>query len=145
MVAAHRLTQCFGICSVVLGAVHLNITTDPNSCCCQFDCGEEVHGVFVVAGGYASELFEFAEEPLDGIAMSVNPLAEREASLPIALGKNIGPCLPLLCKRSYRVGIVGLVRQQDRNSARIQGERLHSPLLNPTLTLPSGVVHFPRP
>ena len=54
------------------------------------------------------------DEDIGCLAPAQSPLAEREASLPIALGGNIGPCLPSLCKCSYSVGIVGLVRQQDR-------------------------------
>lgn len=78
----------------------------------------------MITGGEASELYEFAVKTLNEIALSVNPLAERVASFPIAIGRNIGPCLPLLCKCSYSVGIVGLVRQQDRTLGDCLQQRL---------------------
>ena len=41
-------------------------------------------GVFVVSGRDASELFEFVEETLDQVALSLEPLGEREGLLPVA-------------------------------------------------------------
>lgn len=69
--------------------------------------------IFVVLGGDASELLEFVEEALDKVSLSIDPTAEGEAVLSVALGRNIGPGFLLVCGGAQRIGVIGLVGQHD--------------------------------
>jgi hypothetical protein len=59
------------------------------------DRSEEVVVALVVSGGDGPEVFEFVEKPLDYVALSVNPLAEREGFNAVLHGSDVGPCAEL--------------------------------------------------
>jgi hypothetical protein len=78
------------------------------------DHGEEVGGEFVVSGRDAAEVFQFREEPLDEVALAVEPLAEAWLPLPIALWRDIGRGTLVLDQLADAVGVVGLVGKDNR-------------------------------
>jgi hypothetical protein len=55
---------------------HRLIKAHPDSKGSEFDAGEEVIGRFVVARGYGAVVFDFVEEALDEISVSVKVGAE---------------------------------------------------------------------
>lgn len=63
---------------------------DPETNGGECECGEEVSGELVEAGGDAPEVFEFVEEPLDAIALSVDFGIDRAADPDIALAGDVG-------------------------------------------------------
>jgi hypothetical protein len=77
------------------------------------DCGEEISGSFVVAGGDGAVLLELAEEILDEVAGLVGVFVEIALNLSIALGRDHEQLSP--CKQRLDhplVGIESLVCQQ---------------------------------
>jgi hypothetical protein len=77
----------------------------------EFDGGEEVGGILVVAGGDATELFDLVEEPFDEVALPVQPAGKDEPSLPAR--RNVGKH-PLFGRlRPDGCSVVALVGEQD--------------------------------
>jgi len=64
--------------------------SEPQSNGSEGDGGEEVPCELVVAGGDAPEVFDFVEEALDEIALSVKREIDRALDLDVALGRNVG-------------------------------------------------------
>jgi len=63
---------------------------EPESNGSESDCGEEISGEFVIARGDAAEVFEFVEEALDEVALSVDRWIDRALVLSVALGRDMG-------------------------------------------------------
>lgn len=57
-------------------------------------------------------MFEFSEEALDQIAVSVEILAEREALLAIALQRDIGEAILCFDMVAYSIAVIGLIAQE---------------------------------
>lgn len=55
------------------------------------DGSEVVIVALVISGGNSAEVFELVEEPLNGVALSVNPGAERQASDAVRHRPDISP------------------------------------------------------
>jgi hypothetical protein len=70
---------------------------------------EEIVVAFVVSGCDGSEVFEFVEEALDGVALAVNPSAEREGFDTVGHGADVGPGAALGDGLAQRVRIAGAV------------------------------------
>lgn len=79
----------------------------------EFDCSEEVERVSVVSCGYASELFELVEVPLDEITLPVYPFTESEAAGSGLSGRDVGPCASLGGQSANGVTVVGAIGEQD--------------------------------
>jgi hypothetical protein len=59
----------------------------------ELDHGEKIGGELVIACGDAAEVLQLGEEPLDQIALAVEPLAEAGLPAPVALGMlGVAPC-----------------------------------------------------
>jgi len=62
------------------------------------------------------EVLQLREEPFDKVSLAIQPCAEVWFRPPVNLGRDIGE-RPLLAERCPdTIGIVGLVRQNDRSS-----------------------------
>jgi hypothetical protein len=72
-----------------------------------------------MACGDAAEVLQLGEEPLDQIALAVEPLAEAGLPAPVALGRDVRGGTLLLNQFTDAVGIVGLVRQHDGARAKM--------------------------
>jgi hypothetical protein len=85
----------------------------PEMCGGQFEHGEEVCGVFFVARGQSSEVFDPVEEPLDAVARTIEHRAE--ARLPAAMDHrwDIGRGSDGLDLAAKPVGVIGLVGEHD--------------------------------
>jgi hypothetical protein len=79
----------------------------------EFDGGEEVGRILVVAGGDAPELFDLVEEPFDEVALPVQPAGKDEPSLSVAARRNVGKHLLLGRTRPDGGCVVALVGEQD--------------------------------
>ena len=66
------------------------------------DHGEEVSGELVVAGGDAAEVLQLGEEPLDQVALAVEPLAEARLPLSVVFERDVGRCALLLDQLAVR-------------------------------------------
>jgi len=75
--------------------------SDPESCRGEGDSGEEVSGEFVVSCGDGPEVFEFVEEALDEVALSI----ERGIDAALDLSGSQG--------RDMRGGAMGLDQVED--------------------------------
>ncbi len=82
----------------------------------ELDQSEKIGGEPVVACGDAAEVLQLGEEPLDQIALAVEPLAEAGLPAPAALGRDVRGGTLLLDQFTDAVGIVGLVRQRDQSA-----------------------------
>lgn len=58
-------------------------------------------------------MFEFTEEALDGVALAIDPSAERESFDAVGHGADVGPCAPFGHCSAQAVAIVGAVGEQD--------------------------------
>jgi len=96
----------------------------PDSCGDEFDGGEEIGGVFVVAGGDATELFDSVEEALDRVALAVNPARKGKALLAVRLRRNVRPGFPLRRLGTDGIAVVALVGEQDVALAEGVGQSL---------------------
>ncbi len=77
------------------------------------DCGEEISGGFVVAGGDGAVLLELTEEVLDEVARLVSFFVVVALDFAVALGRDHDRLA--LCQQRLDhpfIGIEGLVRQQ---------------------------------
>ena len=92
---------------------HRLIMAQPELGGCEFEHGEEVCGVFFVAGGEAPEVFDAIEEPLDVIARPVEHRAE--AGFPAAMDhrRDIGRRPGGFDLAAQPVGVVRLVGEHD--------------------------------
>ncbi|MCW2396651.1 hypothetical protein M2343_003067 [Sphingobium sp. B8D3B] len=59
-------------------------------------------------------MFEFGEEALDQIALTIEPLAEARLPLSIGFGRDIGRGALFLDQRADAISIVGFVGEHDR-------------------------------
>jgi hypothetical protein len=78
----------------------------------ELDHSEKIGGEPVVACGDAAEVLQLGEEPLDQIALAVEPLAEAGLPAPVALGRDVRGGNQF----TDAVGIVGLVRQRYQSA-----------------------------
>jgi hypothetical protein len=78
----------------------------------EFDGGEEVGWVFVVAGCDTPKLFDAIEEALDVVALLVEPWREGEALLAVGSIGNIGPDVPGRGRLTDGVAVIAFVAQQ---------------------------------
>jgi len=85
----------------------------------QFEHGEEVGGVFFVAGGEPSEVLDPVEEPLDAIACAVEHRAE--AGFPATMDHrgDVGRGAGGFDLAAQPVGVVGLVGEHDGALAQV--------------------------
>lgn len=90
------------------------------------DHSEEVGGELVVTGCDATEVLQFGEEPLDQVALAVEPLAEAWLPLSVALGRDVGRSALILYQFADAVGIIGLVRQHDGARAKMIEQRVRN-------------------
>ncbi len=58
-------------------------------------------------------MLQLGEEPLNQVALAVEPLAEARLPAPIASGRDVGRGALVLDQRADAIGVVGLVRQHD--------------------------------
>src|SRR5437763_15640596 len=77
------------------------------------DCGEEVHGIAVVAGRDASEVLQAAEHALDGVAVAIEEWREAVLPLPICLWRDVWHRATLLDLLTDRISVVAIVGVQD--------------------------------
>ena len=78
------------------------------------DCGEEISGGFVVAGGDSAVLLDLAEEILDEVTCFVGIFVEIALNLAVALGRDHERFSACKQRLDYPlVGIESLVCQQD--------------------------------
>ena len=78
------------------------------------DHGEEVLGQLIITGGHSAEVLQLGKEPLDQVALAIEPSAEVGLRPPVRLGRDIGERSPLTERRPDAIGIVRLVRQHYR-------------------------------
>lgn len=98
-------------CIAVLG--RRLISSEPQPHRGELDHGEEVGGELVVAGSDASEVLKLGEEPLDQIALAVEPLAEAGFAAAVALRRDVGRGTLPLDQAADAVSVIGLVCQHD--------------------------------
>jgi hypothetical protein len=115
----HNFTQ---LKAHILG--HRLIMTQPELCGSEFEHGEEVCGVLLVAGGEASEVFDAVEEPFDTVARPVEYRAE--ARLPAAMHhrRDVWSGTGGLDLAAQPVGIVGLIGEYDSAFAQVPEQAL---------------------
>lgn len=101
-------------CGLGRGLIIFDMDTD----CGESDCGEEVPGELVVAGGDASEVFEFVEEPLDQIALAIERGIDAVPDLAVLLGRDVGLGAMLGDQIADRLGVVAAVA--DRVLRRVE-------------------------
>lgn len=75
--------------------------------------GEEVASQLVVAGRDPAEVLQFGEEALDQVALAIEPLAEAGLPAPIALGRDVWSCAPILDQVADAISVIGLIGQHD--------------------------------
>ena len=73
----------------------------------------------MIACGDAAEVLQLGEEPLDKIALAVEPLAGAGLPAPVALGRDVRVGTLLLNQLTDAVGIAGLVRRHDGARAKM--------------------------
>lgn len=95
------------------------ISTQPQAHRGELDHGEEVGSELVVAVGDTAEVLLLGEEPLNQVALAVEPLAEAGLPAPVALGRDVGRGALLLDQIADTVGVVGLVGQHDGARAKV--------------------------
>ena len=85
----------------------------PNLCCDQFQSGEEVLGVFLIARRDGAKVFDFVEEALDEVSLAVQGLVEMVRGYAVGLGRDVGP--EPVPQRGFAQGVavIGSVRQQN--------------------------------
>ena len=64
-------------------------------------------------------MLQLGEEPLDEVALAVEPLAEAGLQAPVALGRDVGRGTLVLDQFADAVGVVGLVGQHDGARAEV--------------------------
>lgn len=99
------------------------------------DHGEEVGGELVVAGGDATEVLQFGEEPLDEVAVAVEALAEAGLPSAVAFRRDVGRGALFLDQLTDTVGIIRLVREHDGARAKVVEQRIGD---LPVVCLPGG-------
>lgn len=77
----------------------------------------------VVSRGDSSVVFEFVEEALDQVSLSIDPLAEREAGFSVALWRDDGPGAALIGKAADGISIIGSVGEEDRTFIKVVEQR----------------------
>jgi hypothetical protein len=77
------------------------------------NCGEECIGEFVISGGYCTELFDFAEEPLDEVAFAVEGEISLTFDEPVGFGRNDGSDVPFFQRLDQGVGVVRLIGEES--------------------------------
>lgn len=75
----------------------------------ELDHGEEARAELVVACCYASELLEFVEEPLNQVALLVEPWREADRVLAVGFGWDVGPSALLRDHFTQPTSIIGFV------------------------------------
>lgn len=80
-------------------------------------------------------MLQLGEEPLDQVALTVEPLAEARFPAPVALWRDIGRGALVLGQLADAIGIVGFVRQHDSARAEAVEQRIGD---LPVMRLPSG-------
>ena len=88
------------------------------------DHGEEVGGEFVISGGDTAEVLQLGEEPLDKIALAIEPFAEAWLPFPIGFCRDIRRGSLLLDQVTDAVSVIGFVRQHDSVGAEIVEQRV---------------------
>lgn len=99
------------------------------------DHGEEVLGQLVVTGGNPAEVLQLGEEALDQVPLTIEPSAEVRFCPAIDLGRDIGERSLRAERLPDAVGVICLVRQQDRSGTDMT-KQIVSGL--PIVALPSG-------
>ena len=74
---------------------------------------------FVVSGCDGAKVFELVEEPLDGVALSVDPRAERRVSDTVRHWPDISPSAACGKLVAQFIAVVGAVREQALSASRI--------------------------
>ncbi len=90
-----------------------SLSSTPDACADEFDCGHEVGRIFVVAGGYAPELFDPIEEAFDEIALAVEPWRKTKALVAVGPIGDVGPHTPGRSGLADGVAVIALVAQQS--------------------------------
>jgi hypothetical protein len=85
------------------------ISSEPKPGRCDEDCGERISSELVEASGNSSEVFEFAEEPLDQVALPIEAGIDRALNLAVALGWDVGLAAMLLHHLDDGFGVVTAV------------------------------------
>ena len=85
----------------------------PDSGCGEFDDGEVILGVFCGSCGDGAIVFDFAEDPLDGVAWLVEVGAEGRFSDPLWHRPDIGPDAAFGHLGAQGIGVIGAVGKQD--------------------------------
>ncbi len=91
----------------------------PDSCGGEFDDGEIVRVVLFKAGCDSSEMLDFAEEPLDVVAVSIEERAECRDVDPVRHWLDIGPSALFLQALAQRIAVVSPVGKQDLSGTEI--------------------------
>jgi hypothetical protein len=69
-------------------------------------------------------VLQLGEEPLDEVALAVEPLAEARLPAPVALRRDIGRRALILDQLADAIGVVGLVGQHDGSRAEMIEEAI---------------------
>ncbi len=85
----------------------------PDSYGCELDEGEVVGVVLFIARGDGPEVFEFVEEALDEVAVSIEKGAERRHRLSVRHRLDVGPGTPCRERGAQRIAVIGRVGEQD--------------------------------
>ena len=77
------------------------------------DGSEVVVVAFVISGCDGAEVFELVEEPLDSVALAVDPGTESRVSDAVRHRADIPPGATVGKRLTQRVAVIGTVREQD--------------------------------
>lgn len=78
----------------------------------MYEC-EERDAELVIAGGDAPVLLQFVEEPLDQVALPIEPFAEWIQRFSVGFIGDVGRCPLRLDRSAYPVGVVTLVGEHN--------------------------------
>lgn len=88
------------------------VTRCPEANADEFDGGEEISRILVVAGGDAVELLDAVEEALDEVSLFVEPWREGEALFAVGSIGNVGPDVSGRSGLANGVAVISFVAQQ---------------------------------
>ena len=92
---------------------HRLIKAHPESERSEFDVGEEVFGRFIVSRGHGAVMFDFVEEALDQVSVSVKIRTESRYVFAVWHGFDIGPCAAFVEALTQLIAVVGAIGQES--------------------------------